>query len=180
MRRRALIRLSIVTLLLAGILHVAIVKLIPIAITSTFMSRVVGQFGVNRILANPLPTDKARAVVKPSPDLLYATCIYDVSAGPVRVSITPPSTYWSLSLFERNSDNFFKLSAADVKGGSAELIVGQSADADRAKAAFPSSVFVAAPGSRGVMLARLLVLDPSHMVAERAAQQSVRCETIPN
>jgi uncharacterized membrane protein len=169
------IKLALVTLALAAAFHVAIVEAVPFAITTIFMRRIGARLGTNRVLASPLPTDKSRAVVKPSPDLLYAACIYDVSSGPVRIAIRPPASYWSLSLFARNTDNFFKLSAKDAKDGRAEMILGQAKDAGRAKSEYPNARFVAAPGASGVMLARLLVLDPAHMEAEVAAQNSVQC-----
>ena len=172
------IKLGLVTIALAAVLHVAIVELVPVAITGVFMARLGKQYGINRVLANPLPTDKARAVVKPSPDLLYAVCIYDVAAGPVHIALKPPPGYWSLSLFARNTDNFFKLSAADLRDANAEIVLGQPRDAQRAQTDFPAARFVATPGASGVMLARLLVLDPKHMETEVAAQKSVRCDAI--
>lgn len=126
----------------------------------------------------PLPTDKTRTVVRPSPDLLYAACVYDISAGPVRVMIQPPMGYWSLSLYARNTDNYFKLGGADVEHGRAELVIGPAAAAAQARRDFPDARFVAAPGTKGVMLARVLVRDRAHMAAELAAQRSVRCEAL--
>lgn len=173
------IKLTVVTLVLAAAFHVAVVEMVPVGITTIFMRRASAQFGTNRVLANPLPTDTSRAVVKPSPDLLYAVCVYDVSTDPVRIAIQPSYGYWSLALFARNTDNFFKLSAADIKGGSADVFLGQAKDAARVEAEFPKARFVAAPGTSGVMLARILVLDQAHMEAELTAQKSVRCDPVP-
>ena len=180
MRGNWFLKLVAITLGLAVALHIALVQFIPTVITSVFMARVKQQVGANRVVAGPLPTDKSRGVVKPSPDLLYAVCIYDVGAGPVHMTIAPPETYWSLSLFARNTDNFFKLSAADVKAGAAEIVLGRAQDADAAKIKYPAATFVVAPGASGVMLARVLVLDQSNMAAALAAQKSVRCEASAN
>jgi uncharacterized membrane protein len=173
---RKWIKLAAVTLVLAVALHVLLVWSIPIAITSIFMSRVSKQAGANHVVASPLPTDKSRQVVKPSPDLLYALCIFDVSAGLVRVSIEPPATYWSLSLFDRNTDNFFTLNTSKMTGGKAELVLGTAASAADAKIKFPAASFVQTPHTSGVMLARILVLDQSSIAAALEAQHSVRCE----
>ena len=177
---RQFLKLFAITIGLAVVLHVALVQFIPTVITSVFMTRVTQQVGLNHIVAGPLPTDKSRSVVKPSPDLLYAVCIYDVSAGPVHITIAPPETYWSLSLFARNTDNYFKLSEADVNAGAAEIVVGRAQDAGTAKATFPAAKFVVSPSASGVMLARLLVLDQNNMAAALAAQKSVRCEAAAN
>jgi uncharacterized membrane protein len=176
MSGRRWLALAPVTLALAGVMHVAMVKAIPIAITTIFMKRLGQQAGVNHVVANGLPTDKSRAVVKPSPDLLYAACIYDVSRGPVHMAIKPPETYWSLSLYAGNTDNFFKLGAADTTSGTVEIVLGRPADAATAKARYPSATFVPAASEAGVMLARILVLDHATEAIALAAQKSVRCD----
>ena len=167
---------GVVTLVLAAGLHVAVVTLIPFTITTTFMARAAKDFGTNRAVALPLPTDTSRAVVKPSPDLLYAVCIFDVAQGPMRVSVVPPDTYWSLSLFDRNSDNFFKLGESDVKDGRVEFVLVAASQHDAGTAKFPADTIVEAPGTSGVLLGRFLVLDATKAASAEAAQRSVRCE----
>lgn len=172
------IGLGAAALMLAGALHVLMIWLIPHAITMAFIRGVSKQVGYNSVLTPPLPTDKSRSVVAPSPDLLYAVCAFDVSAGPVRVSARPPQSYWSLSLFDRNSDNFFRTNGSEQKGDTVELILSLvPVDAD-VRTKFPSAVFVQTPHATGVMLARILVLDQSNMQAASDAQSSVRCGSL--
>lgn len=172
------LKLSLMTLALAAVLHVAFVWLVPHAVMTIFMSRLVNQAGINRIAAPPLPTDKSRAVVTPSPDLLYGSCVFDITQGPVRISMRPPSSYWSLALFDTNTDNFFNLNATGVTGGIAEIILGSARDLATMKGDFPAARFVDPPHAKGVMLARILVLDKSNMAEAAAAQQSVRCDAV--
>lgn len=171
-------RWFVVTIGLAAVIHVAVVWLVPVVIMRVFMSRVAAQYGVNRVITQPLPTDFSRTVVKPSPDLLYGVCVFDVSVGPVRLSITPPTTYWSLSLFDTNTDNFFTFNANDLKVSTADLILGSAGDSGDAAARFPSARFVVTPHNKGVMLARLLVLDKTNMDEALAAQKSIQCNAI--
>lgn len=175
MTARRWIRLGIVTLLLAACLHVLIVWLIPHAITFAFIRGISKQVGYNTVLAPPLPTHESRSVVAPSPDLLYALCVFDVSAGPVRISARRPQGYWSLSLYDGNSDNFFRTNDSEVKGDTVELILTRGPADAGTKAKLPSATYVETPRSTGVMLSRILVLDPANMQAERDAQSSVRC-----
>jgi len=102
-------------------------------------------------------------------------CVFDVSAGPVRISARRPQGYWSLSLYDRNSDNFFAINDHEVKDDSVELILTLGPPDAGIKAKFPSATYVETPRSTGVMLSRILVLDPANMQAERDAQSSVRC-----
>jgi uncharacterized membrane protein len=175
MTARRWIGLGAVTLLLAAALHLLIVWLIPTAITYGFMRGFSKQVGYNNAVAPPLPTDKSRSVVAPSPDLLYAACVFDDGAGPVRVSLRPPKSYWSLSLFDRNSDNFFRTNDGEQKRDSVELILTLAPADAELRARFPSAVMVQTPHATGVMLARILVLDQANMQEQRDAQASVRC-----
>jgi uncharacterized membrane protein len=175
MTARRWIRLGAVTLMLAAGLHGLIVWLIPHAITFAFVRGVSKQVGYNAVLTPPLPTDQSRSVVAPSPDLLYTVCVFDVGAGPVRISARRPQGYWSLSLYDRNSDNFFGINDNEVKGDAVELILTLGPADAGIKAKFPSATYVQTPRATGVMLSRILVLDPANMQAERDAQSSVRC-----
>jgi uncharacterized membrane protein len=175
MTARRRIRLGVVTLVLAAGLHGLIVWLIPHAITFAFVRRVGREVGYNTVLTSPLPTHQARSVVALSPDLLYAVSVFDVSAGPVRISARRPPGYWSLSLYDRNSDNFFRTNDNEIKGDTVELILTPGPADAGIKAKFPAAIYVQTPRSTGVMLSRILVLDPANMQAERDAQSSVRC-----
>jgi uncharacterized membrane protein len=172
------IGLGVITMLLAAGLHGLIVWLIPHAITFAFVRGVTKQVGYNSVFAPPLPTHQSRSVVAPSPDLLYSVCVFDVSAGPVRISVRRPQGYWSLSLFDRNSDNFYAINDSETKGDTVELILGLAPADPDIKAKFPSAAYVQTPRSTGVMLSRILVLDPANMQAERDAQSSVRCGAV--
>ena len=175
MTARRWIRLGVITLVLAAGLHGPIVWLIPHAITFAFVRSVSKQVGYNAVLTPPLPTHQSRSVVAPSPDLLYTVCVFDVSAGPVRISARRPQGYWSLALYDRNSDNFFGINDNEIKGDTVELILGLGPADAGITAKFPSATYVQTPRSTGVMLSRILVLDPANMQAERDAQSGVRC-----
>ena len=175
---RAWLKLGLVILVLATTIHVLAVWAIPRIITGMFIRRVSTQAGVNTVILPPLPTDKSRGVVKPSPDLLYALCVFDVSAGPARITAQPPGGYWSLALYDRNSDNFFNLNDRDAKGGAVELILAMAGADTGLKAKYPSAVIVRPTSSSGVLLARSLVLDPASMQDIVAARSQTRCEAI--
>ena len=46
----------------------------------------------------------------PSPDLLYSSILYDVSQHPLIIrTVIPQHTYWSISLYNSRTDNYFSL-----------------------------------------------------------------------
>lgn len=51
--------------------------------------RVADAGAVNAMAFAPLATDRARVIVRPSPDLAYASCPFDVSKGAVVVEALP-------------------------------------------------------------------------------------------
>jgi uncharacterized membrane protein len=172
------IKNACIVLGLAGTLHVLVIWLIPRAITAVFLRRIAAGAGYNQVVLPPLPTDKSRDVVKPSPDLLYALCVFDLGAGPVRISVKPSQGYWSIALYARNSDNFFHLNDREVKGDRVELILSDARDSDALRARYPDAIHVHPESSVGLMLARSLVLDANDMKAVIDARSSTRCAAL--
>src|SRR5215207_9462863 len=85
--------------------HILAVRRFPYLVMR-IVRRVVRQ-PVNELFHMPPTTAESRSVVRPSPDLLYSACVYDVSRHALRIRATLPGTYWSISFFANNTDNFF-------------------------------------------------------------------------
>jgi uncharacterized membrane protein len=128
-------------------------------------------------LMPPLTDHTQRRVVLPSPDLLYATCAWDVSRTPLRVRARLDGVpYASLALYAANSDNFWVSSGGSI-GASADLWI-RSARPDTAQAAAPAGAqVVVAPTDQGLLLMRVLVGHPARdLAAAEAVRQTLRCE----
>lgn len=121
-----------------------------------------------------------RRIVMPSPDLLYAVCVWDVSKRPLHIRAELSSLhYGSVALYAANSDNFFVVNDRELGGAALDLVLA-GPQADGATAALPPGArLVEAPSPRGLLLMRVLVGDPAAdaTVAE-AARRSLRCETL--
>ena len=171
-------RLALITVALAAVLHVGIVLAIPAGIMTIFLGRFTAQTATNHIARPALPDATARAVVAPSPDLLYGACAFDISHGPVRIVMRPPGGYWSVALYDRNTDNFYHRNDRDNPGEKFELILIALAPDAALAGRFPAAQFVVTSHHSGLMLARLLVLDRGRMDAALAAQASLRCDPV--
>jgi uncharacterized membrane protein len=55
----------------------------------------------------PRVSPETQTIVRPSPDLAYAICLIDVSAGPVALSVPTWPEYGSLSIFDASTDNVY-------------------------------------------------------------------------
>lgn len=124
----------------------------------------------------PPPTDHTqRRIVMPSPDLLYATCAYDLSSGPLKVTLTTDyPRYWSIALYGSNSDNFFVINDRAARKGRVNLTVVDAATKTMAR-----DDTVISPTTRGFLLMRLLVNgDPEVLASAERARRGLRCETV--
>ncbi|HXC56092.1 MAG TPA: DUF1254 domain-containing protein [Rhizomicrobium sp.] len=161
------------TLLLAAAVHVASVMLTPHVIMALTMRGIASRAGLlNHMVHGRRPTAASRGVVRPSPDLLYSSCVYDLSGGPVRVHASGmPATYWSVSLFDADTDNFYVVNDRQAKTGGVDfLIVPPSQDRP-----LPGNV-VRSPSLRGLVLVRTLIDDERHVAAIDAARRHAACE----
>jgi uncharacterized membrane protein len=168
-------RWLLATLLLAAAVHVISVAYLPGFIMGRTMAgaaRLSG--GVNRMYFSARPTAASRGVVRPSPDLLYAACVFDVSNGPVRVHGSGmPQTYWSVSLFDDDTDNFFVLNDRQAKDGSFDFtIVPLNTEK------LPPGKVVRARSLRGLVLLRVLIDDDARLPAIDKARRHVACGAV--
>lgn len=131
----------------------------------------VGHAGMNRMFHGPLATDRARAIVRPSPDLAYSSCPFDLSAGPVRVHVAPvPSPYWSLSVFDARTDVAFVRNNGETGGEGIDLVIARPGQATP-----PGATVVRVDGARGIALVRILVEDRSRFAPIDAARRAATC-----
>lgn len=126
----------------------------------------------NRAAFPPPVTAQSRAIVLPSPDLLYSVCAFDVSNGPVRVQASPNlSTYWSVALYSNNSDNFFVLNDRQAAGLPVDLWL-VSAGGNQAASDVPAGAqVVVTPSRQGFLLMRVLT---GNYEAEKAVVEPAR------
>ncbi len=100
-------RLALVAtvLIVAVATHVGFVLAVPHALTLIAANRISHNGAqVNRWIYPPRATERSREIVRPSPDLAYAACVFDLRDGPVRITVVPSGAYTSLSLYAPNTD----------------------------------------------------------------------------
>ena len=157
--------------------HAVALWLVPRAIMQRVLSSVPEAGDRARGAYFPPMTDASqRRIVMPSPDLLYATCVFDLSSRPLRVRADPKTRgYWSIALYAANSDNFFVINDRQAQGRPVDLLLVGS---DRGAVTAPDGALVVrAPGARGMLLMRVLTGDYATEKAEvEAARRTLSCE----
>ncbi len=125
--------------------------------------------GYNEMLHPPRPTAQSRTVVRPSPDQLYSACAYDLSEGPVIFEGTAPTdSYWSLSFFAHNSDNYFVVNDRELPDKSFRYVLvreGEPAPDDA-----PEDRVIRSPSRTGIVLQRVFI-DKDERAGELDAQR---------
>lgn len=163
------------TLAVALIVHGATVYFLPHFIMARAIAAMSRAAPPNSMGHGQRPTSRSRAVVRPSPDLLYSTCVYDLDAagGVLRVHAQGmPQTYWSVSAFDINTNNFFVLNDRVAKNGTVDfLLIAPGAFVDNTKLPV-----VIAPTRRGIVLFRTLINDETRFADIDRARRSAACE----
>lgn len=120
--------------------------------------------------ATPRVTPQTQQVVRSSPDLYYALCLYDLgqpgSHLEVRLGASPD--YQSLAFFDAQTDNF-----ATLRGTGREVNVRLLAPGST-----PEKGAVISPTERGVILIRRLAPDAQRYAAAAEAGKADQCRLV--
>jgi uncharacterized membrane protein len=153
----------ILTLIATAILvHIAAVWAAPRLIMQVLMHGPMAKtMNMQNQAAFPPPvTAASRTVVMPSPDLLYSVCVFDMTAGPVRISANPKlQSYWSIALYAANSDNFFVINDRKADGRPVDLWLVSEAGTSDARPIPAAAQVVVSPSKTGFLLMRVLTGD---------------------
>ena len=175
-RRPWYVRIEVLAVV-ALLTHLLVVWAIPYAIMAA-LSRAAPAEGRGPGVAYfpPMTDHTQRRVVMPSPDLLYATCSFDVRQQALRIQADPKLPgYWSIALYGANSDNFFVLNDRKAAGVPVDLVL-IGPDTPEPTAVPAGARMVRAPGGRGLLLMRVLVGDyAAEHEAVEAARRTLRC-----
>lgn len=162
------------TVLLAGIIHYGCILVYPYLVMSVAMRKGLKLLGKNTITHGKKPTSEFRDIVRPSPDLIYSGCIFDLSAGPLRIHSVVPLTYMSLSMYADNTDNFFRINDMEIDDPELELVlIGPNISKSELLKDFEesSSLVVQAPSQTGILLFRYFYGDGAHAQNIEAVRQ---------
>jgi uncharacterized membrane protein len=151
-----------VTLLLSGAFVLLFLWGIPIIITGGvflgFRRRMGGKPWFNQFILGGPPKSGDDRIVMTSPDMIYMLGLYDIRQEPVVIHCTVPArdTYWCISLYRRNTDNFYVHNDRTSKEREFDLVVTKPEDS------YPkvgNEEVVCAPSSRGIVVIRAVIAD---------------------
>ena len=160
-------------LIIAAAASWAAIGAIPYGLMKIASDRL-GQSGVNVMSHGNLATPARQPVVRPSPDLAYSSCPYDLSVGPLAIDVTPvPGRYSSLSIFDAATDVIFVRNDVEAAGKPFRIILAREGQAAPAGAeVFPTNhLYRCAP-------VHLLLKDPKEIGGLNAVRRQSSCATV--
>ncbi|CAN5798883.1 hypothetical protein BH11PSE6_BH11PSE6_27650 [soil metagenome] len=161
----------VVALLLGAAAWHATLVAAPDMLMRLALQRVSKAGGENRFSHAPLATAASRAIVRPSPDLAYSSCPFDLSKGPLLIDAVPVvAPYWSLSVFDTHTDFALVRNGATAKYRPFRVAIvaaGQTAPAGYEA--------VNVDGTRGIALVRILVDDRARFAAIDKERRATTC-----
>lgn len=137
--------------------------------------RVSAKAGLNTMAYGNLASPRNQPIVRPSPDLAYSTCPFDLSAGPLLINVTPVAgRYSSLSVFDARTDVVFVRNDVQAGGRPFSLVIA------RPEQKVPPGIeTVRVKYNRGIALIRLLLADTKEITQLDAVRRQSSCATIP-
>ena len=170
----SMLRWALLTVLVALVVHAIVVLRAPSFIMSKAIERVSRNgAAVNAFTFGPQVSPASRAIVRPSPDLAYASCVYDLGDGPVRIRVAPWDDYVSLSLYAGNTDNFYTINDAAMAGQPVEIVL-----VTREQTPPSGAKVVVSPTRRGIALERRLAPNAERFALADAARRQSVCEPL--
>lgn len=164
------------TLAIALLIHMGTLYALPRLV----MAKALAKLGTpNTMHYMSRPNARSRTVVRPSPDILYASCPYDLSKGPLWVTAKVPHwTYWSVSAFDSATNNFFVRDDRQIAGNSIELLLVRPHQPWPALDNALERIILFPPSERGLILFRAVIDDEKHLPALEALLHQSRCQTV--
>ena len=108
----------------------------------------------NTLFVKQRPDETMRQVVRPSPDLLYANCIFNLEQGPLVIEAPVPERYWSMQFYQMNTDNFGGITNQRDEGYRVGTVVNVTLIGPDNKPGDYSGEVIQSPTQRGIMLLR--------------------------
>lgn len=163
-------KLLVLALVVAALAHITVIVAAPYVFMRTAMNRIAAEVGMNTWRHAQRVSEKSRRIVRPSPDLAYSSCVYDLSNGPIRVTAAAWDDYMSVSVFAENSDNVFVINDRQAPNG-VDFVLIRAGDAKPAGAA----MVVESPSTTGIILQRRVAPTEERFAQAAAARKGDIC-----
>ena len=123
--------------LLGGIVHLATIIIMPLTATQDAYSRLARLAPVNTVTALPAPTPENAAMPFMDPAFASAVCRYNLSEGPLKLTVPVSLAYTSVSFYTRYDVAYYAINDRAAGRRVIEQTIGQKLPDD-----FQTSEFI--------------------------------------
>jgi uncharacterized membrane protein len=154
----------VIGLLGAGIVHIAILFLLPSVADQGAWQQLDKSAG--HYVFVPINRGSGTPVLRPvDPFFDEAACRFDLADGVVHIHAPGHVPFWSMSVYDRRGENIYSLTDRTATDGDLDLVIATPAQLTEVKkdipADFEKSIFVETEIGKGIALVRSFVPDSS-------------------
>ena len=166
--------------LLGGIVHLATVLVLPSTATHDAYARLSAITSVNSVTPVPAPTPQDAAIPFMDPAFAAAVCRYDLSEGPLKLTVPVNTAYTSVSFYTRRGVAYYAIN--DRAAGRRVIELDLMTPEQRAELPEDQDVtradrlIVLSPSATGLILIRALVPEAGWLPAAQVALAAASCK----
>lgn len=165
--------------LLGGAVHLVTILILPRTATHDAYTRLTPLAPLNRVAAIPAPTPESAVLPFMDPAFAAAVCRYDLSGGPMKLSIAVGQAYTSVSFYTRRGIAYYAINdrAAGRRVITLDLMTAEqrSAMPEEEDVTAADRLIVESPSDTGLILLRALAPESSLMPQAQAAVTAAQC-----
>jgi len=165
--------------LLGGVVHLATVIILPRTATQDAYARLTPIAPVNTVVALPLPSPEKAIMPFMDPAFASAVCRYDLSEGPIKLTVPVSPAYTSVSFYTRHDVAYYAINDRAAGRRIIELDLMTAAQHEQVpedeEITAADRLIVESPTLTGVIAIRAMAPEPGLMPVAQGAVAASRC-----
>ena len=165
--------------LLGGVVHLATVIILPRTASQDAYARLTPIVPVNTVVALPIPSPEKAIMPFMDPAFASAICRYDLSEGPLKLTVPVSPAYTSISFYTRYDVAYYAINDRAAGRRIIELDLMTAAQHEQVpedeEITAADRLIVESPTTTGLIAIRAMAPEPGVMPAAQSAVAASRC-----
>ena len=165
--------------LLGGIVHLVSVLALPRVATLDAYSRLTPISKLNAVTAIPMPTPNQAPMPYMDPAFASAVCRYDLSNGPIKLTVPVSQAYTSVSFYTRNEIAYYAINDRSAGRKVIELDLMTEAQhndlPEEEDVTAADRLIIDSPTATGLIVMKALAPEPSLVAQAQASLAAASC-----
>jgi uncharacterized membrane protein len=165
--------------LLGGVVHLATVIILPRTATQDAYARLTPIAPVNSVVVLPIPSPEKAIMPFMDPAFASAVCRYDLSEGPLKLTVPVSPAYTSVSFYTRHDVAYYAINDRAAGRRVIELDLMTAAQHEQipedVEITAADRLIVESPTATGLIAIRAMAPEPGLMPAAQSAVAASRC-----